>query len=78
MVITAVWPLQMLGREFMPELEEGNLWIRGIFPVNENLDAVQDGVKRFREVVMHTDYTDHRRQPSRTCPMPAGSMTARK
>src|SRR5262249_51970029 len=23
-----------LGREFMPELEEGNLWIRGTFPVN--------------------------------------------
>ena len=56
MVVTAAWPLQMIGREFMPELEEGNLWIRGMFPVNENLDAVQDGVKRFRDVVMRTDY----------------------
>jgi heavy metal efflux system protein len=56
MVLTAAWPLQLLGREFMPELEEGNLWIRGVFPINENLDAVQDAVKRFRDVVMHTDY----------------------
>ncbi len=56
MAITAAWPLQHIGREFMPELEEGNLWIRGIFPVNENLDAIADGVIRFREIVMHTDY----------------------
>ena len=26
--------LPALGREFMPELEEGNLWIRGTFPIN--------------------------------------------
>ncbi len=26
--------LPLLGREFMPELEEGNLWIRGTFPIN--------------------------------------------
>ena len=26
--------LPTVGREFMPELEEGNLWIRGEFPVN--------------------------------------------
>jgi cobalt-zinc-cadmium resistance protein CzcA len=33
--------LPTLGREFMPELEEGNLYIRGTFPVNINLeDAV--------------------------------------
>jgi Cu/Ag efflux pump CusA len=57
MIVTAAWPLQMIGREFMPELEEGNLWIRGVFPINENLDAVKDGVNRFREVVMHTDFT---------------------
>ena len=27
-----------LGREFMPELEEGNLWIRGTFPLNSSLE----------------------------------------
>ena len=26
----------------MPELEEGNLWIRGTFPVNVSLDEVAD------------------------------------
>jgi heavy metal efflux system protein len=29
--------LPQLGREFMPELEEGNLWLRGIGPLNMNL-----------------------------------------
>ena len=30
--------LPQLGREFMPELEEGNLWIRGTVPLNMSLD----------------------------------------
>src|SRR5262249_19464290 len=29
---TAAYAVPHLGREFMPELEEGNLWIRGTFP----------------------------------------------
>lgn len=33
LAVTAVVVVGM-GREFMPELEEGNLWIRGVFPVN--------------------------------------------
>jgi Cu/Ag efflux pump CusA len=57
MVITAVWPLRYIGREFMPELEEGNLWIRGIFPVHEHLDSIKEPVKEFREIVSYTDYT---------------------
>ncbi|HJT75819.1 MAG TPA: efflux RND transporter permease subunit, partial [Gemmataceae bacterium] len=36
--------LPSLGREFMPELEEGNLYIRGTFPVNISLDAVGGAV----------------------------------
>jgi heavy metal efflux system protein len=32
--VTAIVALPRLGNEFMPELEEGNLWIRGTFPVN--------------------------------------------
>ena len=28
----------MLGREFMPPLEEGHLWIRGVFPVSISLE----------------------------------------
>jgi heavy metal efflux system protein len=30
--------IPQLGREFMPELEEGNLWLRGIGELNMNLD----------------------------------------
>ncbi len=30
--------IPQLGREFMPELEEGNLWLRAIGPLNQNLD----------------------------------------
>ena len=30
--------IPQLGREFMPELEEGNLWLRGIGELNMNLE----------------------------------------
>jgi cobalt-zinc-cadmium resistance protein CzcA len=33
-----VLAMSFLGREFMPELEEGNVYIRGTFPVNISLD----------------------------------------
>lgn len=49
--ITAAWPMMHLGREFMPELEEGSLWIRGIFPVNISLDAVKEPVKEARAIM---------------------------
>ncbi len=49
--ITAVWPLMQLGREFMPELEEGSLWIRGVFPVNISLDAVKEPVGQARLIM---------------------------
>jgi cobalt-zinc-cadmium resistance protein CzcA len=40
-----------LGREFMPELEEGNLWIRGTFPVNVALEETADKARRAREIM---------------------------
>src|SRR5262249_51351406 len=48
-VTAAVIPY--LGREFMPELEEGNLYIRGTFPVNVALEEVADKARRAREIV---------------------------
>jgi cobalt-zinc-cadmium resistance protein CzcA len=54
---TALWPLPRIGREFMPELEEGNLWVRAIFPPHVNLDAVKDPVKKFRDIVSQAEYT---------------------
>ncbi len=40
-----------LGREFMPELEEGNLWIRGTFPLNVSLDRVADDAEKARAIL---------------------------
>ena len=34
--------LPLLGREFMPELEEGNLWIRATLPINISLEAASN------------------------------------
>jgi cobalt-zinc-cadmium resistance protein CzcA len=58
LVLTVLWPLQSLGREFMPELEEGNLWIRAIFPVHVSLDAVSDPVRKAREVMSSGEYPE--------------------
>jgi cobalt-zinc-cadmium resistance protein CzcA len=38
--------LPYLGREFMPELEEGNVYMRSTFPVNVSLDEVTDKAQR--------------------------------
>ena len=38
---TLVFLLPLLGREFMPQLEEGNLWLRGNFPPNVSLEEVE-------------------------------------
>ena len=55
-LVTLVWPLPHVGREFMPELEEGNLWVRGNFPPHVNLDAVKDPVKTFRDIISRTEH----------------------
>jgi cobalt-zinc-cadmium resistance protein CzcA len=38
LIVGTVVLLPLLGREFMPELEEGNLWVRGTFPINITLE----------------------------------------
>jgi cobalt-zinc-cadmium resistance protein CzcA len=40
-----------LGREFMPELEEGNIWLRGIGPLNMNLDHQVTIAKQARSII---------------------------
>ncbi|MCA9236522.1 MAG: efflux RND transporter permease subunit [Planctomycetales bacterium] len=42
--------LPFLGREFMPQLEEGNIYVRGTFPLNASLDEASDRTRRAREV----------------------------
>jgi cobalt-zinc-cadmium resistance protein CzcA len=48
---TAVYAVPHIGREFMPELEEGNLWIRGTFPLNTSLDNVGRDCKVARSIM---------------------------
>ncbi len=56
--ITAAWPMRAVGREFMPELEEGSLWIRAIFPVHVNLDAVKDPIGQARRIMSSDSYPE--------------------
>jgi cobalt-zinc-cadmium resistance protein CzcA len=46
-----VGQLPTLGREFMPELEEGNLYVRGTFPVNISLEDVASRADRARAIM---------------------------
>jgi cobalt-zinc-cadmium resistance protein CzcA len=48
---TVVLALPRLGREFMPELEEGNLWIRGTFPLNVSLDRMAANSNHARSII---------------------------
>ncbi len=48
---TYIFALPRLGREFMPELEEGNLWIRAIFPLNGSRDTIAADTKKAREIM---------------------------
>jgi cobalt-zinc-cadmium resistance protein CzcA len=48
---TLVIAVPRLGNEFMPELEEGNLWIRATFPVNVALEEVADKARLARGIM---------------------------
>jgi cobalt-zinc-cadmium resistance protein CzcA len=50
-VATWVFVAPRLGHEFMPELEEGNLYNRGTFPVNVSLAEVSDRVRTARAIM---------------------------
>jgi cobalt-zinc-cadmium resistance protein CzcA len=43
--------IPQLGREFMPELEEGNLWLRGIGPLNMSLEHQVAIAKQARAII---------------------------
>ena len=40
-----------LGNEFLPKLEEGNLWIRALLPPTITLEAGMDSVARMRNII---------------------------
>ncbi len=45
------WVLPRLGAEFLPKLEEGNLWIRAALPATINLEAGQPIIRRMRTMI---------------------------
>jgi cobalt-zinc-cadmium resistance protein CzcA len=51
-VLLAVAATPLLGREFMPKLEEGNFWIRASLPVSVSLEQSSKYVGRIREIVL--------------------------
>jgi cobalt-zinc-cadmium resistance protein CzcA len=53
LVAATVAAIPMLGREFMPELEEGNLWIQAQFPLNSSLEEVCFLSQKAHEILKH-------------------------
>jgi len=43
--------IKQLGSEFLPALEEGNLWVRASMPPTISLDAGTQNVNRMREII---------------------------
>ncbi len=51
LVIAASLSVHALGLEFLPKLEEGNLWIRGTMPGSVSLEAGNEYVNAMRKVI---------------------------
>jgi cobalt-zinc-cadmium resistance protein CzcA len=41
----------LVGREFMPQLEEGNLWITATFPLNSSMERVAQNIDQARKII---------------------------
>ena len=48
-VIAALFVFSLLGKEFLPELDEGDLWVRTQFPIGISIEAVRPYVREIRE-----------------------------
>ncbi len=47
----AVFAGSTIGLEFLPKLEEGNMWIRGVMPASISLEAGNDYANRMRKLI---------------------------
>jgi cobalt-zinc-cadmium resistance protein CzcA len=50
-LVLAYLAVSSLGLEFLPKLEEGNLWIRATMPTSVSLEASNGPVNRMREIM---------------------------
>jgi len=48
-LVCALFVFTLLGKEFLPELDEGDLWVRTQFPVGISIEAVRPYVREIRE-----------------------------
>ncbi len=51
LALLALFCVRLLGLEFLPHLEEGNLWIRAEMPTSISLEASNGYVNRMRELI---------------------------
>ncbi|HEV3144507.1 MAG TPA: efflux RND transporter permease subunit [Gemmataceae bacterium] len=51
LIVGTICLLPLVGNEFMPELEEGNIWIRGTGPLNQTLERNVDVARQGRAIV---------------------------
>src|SRR4029453_2989603 len=49
LLVVSLWTFSLLGKEFLPELDEGDLWVRMQFPVGVSLEGVRPYVREIRE-----------------------------
>ena len=67
-VVVTLLATPLLGREFMPKLEEGNFWIRASLPVSVSLEQSSKYVGRMREIVLGCPRTGECQPGKRTRP----------
>jgi cobalt-zinc-cadmium resistance protein CzcA len=51
LIAATVFVIPHLGQEFMPQLEEGNLWITATFPLNSSMERVAQDIDHARAVM---------------------------
>jgi Putative silver efflux pump len=51
LVLLTIVFARMLGLEFLPKLEEGNLWIRAVMPPTITLEAGMETVAKIRAII---------------------------
>src|SRR5258707_7445892 len=49
MLVVSLFIFTLLGKEFLPELDEGDLWLRVKFPIGISLEAARPYVHEIRE-----------------------------
>jgi cobalt-zinc-cadmium resistance protein CzcA len=49
LLAVSLWTFTLLGKEFLPELDEGDLWVRVQFPVGVSLEGINPYVHEIRE-----------------------------